>query len=80
MVIKMTLLDKHIELLEAVNNAKTNKQYDLAYHKLIGFRDALTAMNINQLIACDLHYLDQGIDRPMCCGVFLDWEPEQILQ
>jgi hypothetical protein len=79
MVIKMTLLEKHIELLEAVNNAKTSKQYGLAYHRLIGFRDALAAMSINQLMACDLHYLDQGIERPMCFGVFLDWEPVQNL-
>ena len=80
MAIKMTLFEKHIDLLEAVNNAKTNSQYDLAYHRLIGFRDALTALNINQLMACDLHYLVQGIERPMCCGVFLDWEPAKILQ
>jgi len=31
-------------------------------------------MKINQLMDCDWHYINQGIDRPMCCGVFLDWE------
>ena len=26
------------------------------------------------LTGCDLYYLEQGIDRPMCCGEFLDWK------
>lgn len=67
------LLKRHIELVERVNktNQNTKENYD-ASNVLYGFREALEVMGINQLIECDLHYLNQGIDRPMCAGVFLD--------
>lgn len=73
-----TLFERHIELVEAVNNAKTLREHELAEARLRGFRDGLEIQGkIGQLSACDLHYITQGIDRPMCCGVFLDWEPEE---
>ena len=65
------LLDKHIELVEAVNNS-TGAAKDTARNILDGFRMGLDMQGINQLMDCDLHYIEQGIDRPMCCGVFLD--------
>jgi len=66
------VLARHIELVERVNNAKTEKDRNYACNVLYGFREALEVIGINQLIACDLYYLNQGIDRPMCAGVFLD--------
>lgn len=74
------LLKKHIELVEAVNNSDTQINHDLADRRLRGFRDALEVLNIHQLIDCDLHYINQGIDRPMCCGVFIDWKPANNLR
>ena len=71
----MATFEKHIVLLEAVNNAKNQHEYDMAYQRLRGFRDALECLAINHLVECDWHYIDQGIDRPMCCGVWLDWQP-----
>lgn len=69
---------KHIELLEAVNNAKTEHEHWSASKRLEGFRMGLEDCRRKpDLMGCDLHYLDQGIDRPMCCGVFLDWEPSE---
>ena len=73
----MTLLEKHIEIVESVNNAQTNSEHQTASSRLDGFREALNLMGINQLIECDMHYIEQGVDRPMCCGIFLDWEPPQ---
>ena len=71
------LLAKHIELVEAANNAATDAEHNTALAKLVGFRDALDCMSPRplHLIECDQHYLMQGIDRPMCCGVWLDWMP-----
>lgn len=70
---------KHIELVEAVNNAKTQQEHDLAEAVLKGFRLALAEAYDSELgfmlMDCDSHYMNQGIDRPMCCGVFLDWKP-----
>jgi len=69
------LFEKHIELVVKVNSADSELQHTMAERELYGFRMALEALNINQLMECDWHYIDQGIDRPMCCGVFLDWQP-----
>ena len=71
------LFEKHIELVESVNNARTQEEHDRAETKLRGFREALDCMEPRpmHLIECDHHYLSQGIDRPMCCGVWLDWMP-----
>lgn len=71
------LFEKHIQLVEAVNNAKDQTTHYAALNVLIGFRAELDLMGINQLIECDMHYLNQGIDRIMCCGVFLDPDYEK---
>jgi hypothetical protein len=72
------LFAKHIELIDGANNARTNDEHNIALAKLVGFREAMDCMTPRplHLIECDLHYLAQGIDRPMCCGVWLDWEPQ----
>jgi hypothetical protein len=73
------MLEKHIELIEEVNNARTHDEHNLALAKLVGFLAAMDCMNPRplHLIECDQHYLMQGIDRPMCCGVWLDWVPNE---
>lgn len=71
-MIKEEVFDRHIQLVEAVNNAKNKKEERTAADVLYGFREALNVLGINQLIDCDLYYINKGIDRPMCCGVFLD--------
>jgi len=68
------IFKKHIYLVEKVNAATSEHLYNLHLHRLYGFREALYLLSINQLMECDLYYLDQGIDRPMCSGVFLDKE------
>jgi hypothetical protein len=66
----------HMSLIDAVNNSQTELQHQLAEARLGGFREGLRIGGYEpDLIAADMHYLDQGIDRPMCCGVFLDWKP-----
>lgn len=72
----MSTRRKHIELVEAVNNAKTQQEHDRAEAVLQGYRLAFdeTYDGYNPMDA-DLHYMDQGVRRPMCCGVFLDWKP-----
>lgn len=69
----------HIELVKAVNDAKTEHEHQLAEAKLEGFRAACECYvgeRIgNLLMDCDRYYIDLGVDRPMCCGVFLDWRP-----
>lgn len=74
----MSLQEKHIELVEAVNNALTYTAHHEARITLDGFRLAIETVHSNPghlYMECDRHYINQGIDRPMCCGVFLDWSP-----
>jgi hypothetical protein len=69
-----SIFEQHIHLVERVNNAKTRREEFDALNVLSGFRMALNLVGINQLMECDLYFMDQGIERPMCCGVFLDVE------
>lgn len=71
-----TLFDTHIKFVDAVNSSKTEEERDKAGYILLGFRAALSVQGINQLMDCDNYYMDKGINRPMCCGVFLDWQGE----
>ena len=66
---------KHIELVEATNNARTEVEHQAAIARLVGFRIGLREAGVTpNLVGCDLFYVDQDINRPMCCGVFLDWK------
>lgn len=75
----MGLHPTHARLLDAVNHAKTEREHREAEATLdgwrMGFRDA--GRNVD-LCGADLYYLDQDIDRPMCCGVWLDWTPAPV--
>lgn len=74
----MNVYEKYIEQVEAINAAKTQHEHDWRSHWLDGWLRGFEAAgeHIGRLIiAGDRHYLDQGIDRPMCGGVFLDWKP-----
>ena len=69
----------HLFLVEEVNNAKDKLKHDMAVNWLFGFRRALDALGVlgQEIIACDMYYLDRGIDRPMIGGEFLDWTPTE---
>lgn len=66
---------KHIKLVELVNNSKTIEQHRFNENYLDGWRQGVKDSGITlSLLDCDIYYLDQGIERPMCAGVWLDWE------
>jgi len=68
--------NEHIRLVESVNNAKTKREHDLADAHLYGWRQGVKATGGDvDVCGADMFYLNQGIERPMCCGVWLDWEP-----
>lgn len=68
------LFNRHIELIELVNESKTQRSHEENSLVLRGFREALDLLKISHCTLCDMHYIEQGINRPMCCGVFLDWD------
>lgn len=69
----------HIRIVEAVNKSKTTEEHHSAYKFLMGYRQAIEDLGYKiPLIEADMHYINQGIDRPMCCGVWLDWTPTKL--
>lgn len=78
----MNLHQKHCKLLDKVNYARTEEEHERAYHLLNAWREGVTdaaasvGRQLFSLMDGDHHYMDQGINRPMCCGVWLDWKPE----
>lgn len=75
----MTIHEKHMEYVDKVNNSKTQAEYWHASGELHGFREGLRAAGVEpDLIACDLTQFERGHEnRPMCCGVFNDWSPNE---
>jgi hypothetical protein len=76
--------EKLIQKIEAVNNAKTQEEHDENYLILNSWKDGVRdcakhlGLFISVMADADNYYLDQGINRPMCCGVWLDWEPQGL--
>lgn len=77
----MNIHDRQIELLKHVNGARTAAKHSAAEAHLRSWRDGVAdalgwsdAQCGRFIIAADHYYLDQGIDRDMCGGVWLDWE------
>ena len=76
----MSILDRLIEITEKVNGAASTVEHHHWDVYRSGFLDALKVAGYNAgtlLMNADLHYIDQGCERPMCGGVFLDWKPEE---
>lgn len=77
----MTLSEKHLALVEAINGATTQTERSEREAERRGFLDAVEIIHgfgaAGHLgMEADWHYINQEIDRPMCCGVFLDWTPK----
>lgn len=73
---------QHIARVGAVNSSETEEEHRRYQLALDAWRDGVCmALGLDMsargsfLMEADQHYIDQGIDRPMCCGVWLDWEP-----
>lgn len=74
----MTIHEKHMHLIDKVNNAETELEHSCAEHYLKGWRDGVeyAGRGINYLHA-DLHQKNRGHRRDMDAGVFLDWKPNR---
>lgn len=78
-----TVKAKNISIVDAINGSKTrdihsrNEAFRQGFFeglKCCGWSDA----DVGRLIMdADMHQMNNGIDRPMCGGVWLDWEPEK---
>ena len=70
-----TSFDRALPMVEAVNNAKTETQHREAQLRLEGYKKRCEEHG-ESWPCCQLdEHFDDGSDRPMCCGIYLDWEP-----
>ena len=61
------------EMIDAVNDAATEDEHRIAQARLDGAREVIGWSGI----ADDNHTMSRfGEDRPMCCGVLLDWREQ----
>lgn len=73
--------EKHLELVDAVNDAKTKEEKRLAEARLDGWREGVSDCGMRWSSAsADLHSMKRfGEDTDMCCGVLLR-DPEGGLE
>jgi len=68
------LYEKYISLLISANDENlTDKDHQINVCKLNSWLDGL-ADTKGIFFNGDYYYIVLGIDRPMCCGQFLDWK------
>lgn len=70
---------RHTDLIDAVNDAKTEDEHQYADVFLQGWRAGVDAAGgYWSGTGGDMHTMNRfGKDRPMCCGVLIDWKPER---
>lgn len=69
-------MSNHTDLIDAVNDAKTEYEHNHAKGVLDGWRLCMEQMGRRwDFIEADEHSMERFGDRPICCGVLLDWEP-----
>jgi hypothetical protein len=75
----MTLDEIYILKIQEINNARNRPDHDCLLDRLNGWVRGVQAVSPDKYFCLigDNFYLDQGIDRPMCCGVWLDWRPTE---
>ena len=79
------LYDAHLAMVERANAATTREEHEIRSRELSAWRAGVRAVFVDynggdsgigdMIMDADWHYLNQGIDRPMCGGLWLDWEP-----
>lgn len=68
---------RHIELIEALNATPAHSPEEREARAMLhGFREAVvltTGIHLGFLVMeGDCHYIEKGVDRPMCGGEFLN--------
>ena len=75
--IKYVPIERALPMVEAVNNAKTEREHRDARYRKQGYKQAYEEMGYMwPVIELDLHFMEHT-DRPMCGGEYLDWAEKQ---
>ena len=75
------LRQRYCDLVDKCNNSKTRLEHDEWNVLLNGFLDGVTAFSAVAVGYLLMHgdevQMGRGVDRPMCGGLWLDWEPQE---
>lgn len=75
-LVRYTNIDRAINMVEAVNNAKNEREHRDARLRLEGYMIRCDEHGERwPAVELDLHFGD-GNGRPTCAGVFLDWKEQ----
>lgn len=70
-------MSRHTDLIDAVNDAKTEYEHARADGFLQGWRAGVEDCGRRwNFMEADEHTESRFPGRPYCCGVLLDWKPE----
>ena len=75
--VRLVKLEDAKPLVDAVNNAKTQREHDAAKLILKGYKMRTDQEGL-MWPGADLDLSLPDDDRPVCCGEYLDWTPMQI--
>lgn len=69
-------MSRHTDLIDAVNDAKTEHAHAYAEAFLDGWRAGIKEAGRRWcFMEADMHTMARfGEERPICCGVLLDWK------
>ena len=66
-------------MIDAVNEATTERDHAYAEARLSGYIECIEYFGLSWIgIAADNHTMNKYGDRPMCCGILLDWKPIKV--
>ena len=71
---------RYCALVDNANNSKTRSEHYEWKLRLNGFLEGVTACGGNTghlIMHGDEVQMGRGVDRPMCGGLWLDWEPQE---
>ena len=71
------MMKSYLQMIDAVNEAKSAHERGHAEARLSGWIECADFCGLEWSgIAADLYTMTKyGADRPMCCGVLMDWVP-----
>jgi uncharacterized protein (DUF2461 family) len=69
---------RHFAMLDTLNATSDPKQRDRIRDRLEGFRTALDEMGIDYCVACDMYYINSGVDRAMTAGIWHEPDSQEI--
>jgi hypothetical protein len=72
-------MSRHTDLIDAVNDAKTEYEHTWSDGFLAGWRAGQAEAGHRwSFVEADTHSMARFGERPICCGVLLGWKPEPV--